>query len=78
MDVANFGRLMVALGLGIAAVGGMLWAAARWAPGLRLGRLPGDIVIDQGGFKLFFPITTMVLASIALTLILWLLGALRR
>ena len=35
------------------------------------GKLPGDIVIDKGNFKLFFPITTSILLSIILSLILY-------
>ena len=39
-----------------------------------LGRLPGDIVIDRGGFLLYLPITTAVLISLLLSLVLWLVG----
>lgn len=35
------------------------------------GKLPGDIVIDKGNFKLFFPITTSILLSIILSLVLY-------
>ena len=35
------------------------------------GKLPGDIVIDKGNFKLFFPITTSILLSVILSLILY-------
>lgn len=38
------------------------------------GRLPGDIVIDRGNFKMFIPITTSILLSIILTLILYLIN----
>lgn len=37
-----------------------------------LGRLPGDIVIDQGGVMLYAPITTAVIVSLLLCLVLWL------
>jgi hypothetical protein len=42
--------------------------------GLKLpfpGKLPGDIVIDRGNFKMYFPITTSILLSIVITLILY-------
>lgn len=39
---------------------------------LPLFRLPGDIVIDKPNFKFYFPITSMILLSILLSLILWL------
>jgi Protein of unknown function (DUF2905) len=38
----------------------------------RLGRLPGDIVVQRQKFTLYFPITTGLLISVALTLFLWL------
>lgn len=37
-----------------------------------LGRLPGDIVIDQGGVVVYAPITTAVIVSALLSLVLWL------
>lgn len=35
-------------------------------------RLPGDIVIERGNFKFYFPITTSILLSIIVSVILWL------
>ncbi|MCW3105496.1 MAG: hypothetical protein JWQ09_2 [Segetibacter sp.] len=35
-----------------------------------IGRLPGDIRIEKENFKLYFPIMTMVLLSLLLTLIM--------
>ena len=62
-------RLLISLGLLIAAIG-LLWP---WLSKLPIGRLPGDIVIDRPGFKLFAPFTTMIVLSLVLSLILWLL-----
>jgi Protein of unknown function (DUF2905) len=39
---------------------------------LGLGRLPGDIRIVREGFTFYFPITTGIIVSLALSLILWL------
>jgi len=36
------------------------------------GRLPGDIVIDRGGYYVYAPITTAVIVSVLLSLVLWL------
>lgn len=44
-----------------------------WLGKLPLGRLPGDIIVDKPGFKLFIPITSMLLVSGLVSLILWLL-----
>lgn len=35
-----------------------------------IGRLPGDIRIERENFKFYFPITTMILASLLLSLLL--------
>jgi hypothetical protein len=50
---------------------GLLWP---WLSRLGLGRLPGDIVIERENFRLYIPITTSILISLALSLILWLLN----
>ena len=34
-----------------------------------IGRLPGDIRIEKENFKFYFPLTTMILLSLLLTLI---------
>jgi hypothetical protein len=62
-------RLLIALGLLIALIG-LLWP---WISKLGLGRLPGDLIIDKPGFKLFAPFTTMIVISVVLSLIIWLL-----
>lgn len=59
------------IGIGILLVlAGLLWP---WLGKIPFGRLPGDIVIDKPGFKLFFPITSMLLVSGLISLIMWLL-----
>lgn len=62
-------RLLIILGLLIVAVG-VLWP---WLSKLPIGRLPGDVVVDRPGFKLFAPFTTMIIASLVVSLIVWLL-----
>ncbi|NJD31999.1 MAG: DUF2905 domain-containing protein [Gammaproteobacteria bacterium] len=62
-------RTLIVLGLAIAAAG-LLWP---WLSKLPFGRLPGDIVVDRPGFKLFAPFTSMILVSLLLSLIAWLL-----
>ena len=47
---------------------GLLWP---WLSKLPIGRLPGDILIDRPGFKLFAPFTTMIVLGLVLSLILW-------
>ena len=38
--------------------------------GFPLFRLPGDIYIDKGNFKLYFPITSSIILSIVASIIL--------
>ncbi len=61
-------RVLITLGLLLVAIG-LLWP---WMTKLGLGRLPGDIVIERGGFKLYFPIVTGLLISIIVSAVLWL------
>lgn len=35
-----------------------------------IGRLPGDIRIEKENFKFYFPITTMIIFSVAVTIII--------
>ena len=62
-------RLLIILGL-LIAVAGILWP---WLSKLPIGRLPGDLVIERPGFKFFFPITTMIIISVIVSVILWLM-----
>lgn len=58
-------KLLITLGI-ILLVAGLLWP---FLSKLGLGRLPGDIAIKREGFSFYFPLTTMILISIVLTLI---------
>lgn len=62
-------RLLVMLGLCLL-VADLAWS---WVRRLPLFRLPGDIVIDRPGFRFFFPITTMLLLSAAISLLAWIM-----
>ncbi len=61
-------RVLILAGSVIIAIG-LLWP---WLRKLPLFRLPGDIAIDRPGFKLFFPMTTMLLVSLIVSLLIWL------
>jgi hypothetical protein len=66
--VQGFGKLLVVVGLSMAALGALVW----WI-GPRLGAggglLPGDISFRRGGFSLHFPIVTCIVVSVLLTVI---------
>lgn len=37
------------------------------------GKLPGDIRIERPGFSFYFPITSMILISVVVSLVLWII-----
>lgn len=59
-------KFLIVFGL-TALIAGLLWP---WVGKIPFGRLPGDIVISRPGFKFFFPLTTMIVVSIIVTLIM--------
>jgi len=69
--MSDVGKILVVIGLGLVALGLLLWLGGKM--NLPLGRLPGDIRVDRQNFKFYFPLTTCVLISAVLTLIMWLL-----
>lgn len=58
-------KTLIILGVVFLAVG-LLWP---WLGKLPIGRLPGDIIIDRPNMKIYFPITTMIIISIIISLI---------
>jgi len=68
LDTTTIGRTIVFVGLGLALLGGLVWLAGR--VGLPLGRLPGDINIQNGNFTFYFPCASGIVISILLTILL--------
>ena len=62
-------RILLVLGA-VLIVAGVAWP---WFRRLPLFHLPGDVVIDRPGFRLFLPFTTMLIVSVVISLIAWLL-----
>ena len=63
----SLGKMLLLVGA-IALLLGILLILAPKIP--YVGRLPGDILVRRGNFTLHLPLVTMVLASVALTVIL--------
>lgn len=58
-------RLLMIAGVLLFMIGLLWWLAGdklHW-----LGRLPGDIRIERENFRFYFPLTTMILVSILLS-----------
>ena len=65
MDGRNFGWVLIVVGA-IALVVGIL-VTRGWLSWF--GRLPGDIRFVSGSSRVYIPITSMILVSVALTLL---------
>jgi hypothetical protein len=59
-------RLLILLGALLLLIG-LGWP---WLSRIPLGRLPGDLVIARPGFRFYFPITTMIVVSVIVSLLL--------
>jgi len=66
------GRTLIILGLVLVAVGILITLGARLP--IKLGRLPGDIVLRGKNGVFYFPIVTCILVSAVLSLVMWLIG----
>jgi hypothetical protein len=64
----NPGWLLLIGGLILAGIG-LVWILGPSIPWL--GRLPGDIVIRRGNTRLYFPITTCIVLSLAISGVIW-------
>jgi hypothetical protein len=66
------GRTLIAVGILLIVAGLMVTLGGRLP--LKLGRLPGDIVIRGKNSAFYFPVVTCLIVSAALSLLLWLMG----
>lgn len=65
----RIGKTIMLIGALIVVAGLIVWILG---DKLRfLGRLPGDIRIERDNYRIYIPITTMLLVSVVLTLISW-------
>lgn len=64
------GRALIIIGLGFVALGAVMILGERLP--IKLGRLPGDIVIRGKNSTFYFPVVTSILISVILTLAAWL------
>ncbi len=63
-----WGKMLVFIGALLILTGIVLWLFGDKLHGL--GRLPGDIRIERPNFQFYFPITTLLLVSLLLSLLL--------
>ena len=66
------GRSLILIGLILVVVGALITLGDRLP--IKLGRIPGDIVIRGKNGAFYFPIVTCLLVSVVLSLVMWLVG----
>jgi hypothetical protein len=67
----QYGKIIIFIGSVLLIFGALIYF---WGDKFSwFGKLPGDIRIEKTNFKIYFPITTMLIISLLLNLILWIL-----
>jgi hypothetical protein len=61
-------KLLILLGVVLIAIG-LVWMLGEK---LGLGRLPGDIVIERDGTRIYIPLASSLIVSVVLSLVFWL------
>ena len=71
MAIESLGRFLITVGIISIVLGAVfvLFGKVPW-----IGRLPGDIVIRRSNFTFYFPIVTMLLLSLILTILFNIIG----
>ncbi|UVI29754.1 DUF2905 domain-containing protein [Paenibacillus spongiae] len=62
----NVPKFLVGAGVVLIIVGLIWMFVGRF---INLGRLPGDIAVEKGNFKFYFPVVTCIVISVVLSLI---------
>ena len=60
-------RWMIYAGVGLVLLGAIVWGVGRF---IDIGQLPGDLSYEGERFRIYAPITTMIVLSIILTIVL--------
>ena len=66
VPLTGLGKVLIVFG-GLMILVGLLLVFAPLIPSL--GRLPGDILVQRDGLTFYFPVVTMVLLSVVLTIL---------
>jgi hypothetical protein len=74
--MAEMGRFLVIVGIALAVIGGIVMLLGR--TGVPLGRLPGDILHRGKNTTFYFPLASSILISVVLSIVLFLMGRLKR
>jgi hypothetical protein len=67
MELAQTGKFILIAGIALVIIGGIIMLAGRLP---FIGQLPGDFEFRRGNTTVYFPLATMIIASIVLTILL--------
>ncbi|MDO6993972.1 DUF2905 domain-containing protein [Brachyspira innocens] len=68
----QFAKIFIVIGIIFVVIGILLLLNIK----IPFGKLPGDIVIKKENFTFAFPLMTSIIASIVLSLIMWIISKL--
>jgi len=74
--MVELGRLLLMLGIVLVVIGGIVMLLGR--TGLPLGRLPGDVLYRGKNTTFYFPLASCILISVVLSIVLFLIGRMKR
>jgi hypothetical protein len=74
--MTDMGRMLVMLGVALVVIGGIVILLGR--TGLALGRLPGDFVYRGKNTTFYFPLASCIAVSVVLSIVLFLIGRMKR
>ena len=74
--MVEMGRLLIILGVALVVIGGVVMLLGR--TGLPLGRLPGDFLYRGKNTTFYFPLASSILISVVLSIVLFLIGRMKR
>jgi Protein of unknown function (DUF2905) len=67
---SSAGPLLIAAGLLIVLIGVLVWSGAlSW-----FGRLPGDIRVERESVRVYFPLVSMLVLSVVISLVLYVIN----
>jgi hypothetical protein len=74
--MVEMGRMLVIFGVALVVIGGIVMLLGR--TGMPLGRLPGDVLYRGKHTTFYFPLATSILISVVLSVVLFLIGRMKR
>jgi hypothetical protein len=74
--MSDFGKLLIFIGAGLVVLGVVAVLLGR--ANIPLGRLPGDFAYRGKNTSVYFPLATSLLVSVILSVVLYVIGRLRK